>query len=76
MVSSLLLFVYFFFHVQATLVGTVMFATAKSLIQVYPTPLVALIDGGTSRSVTRHDDIIIDASGSFDPDYPRKMNLK
>nr|CAB3258556.1 polycystic kidney disease 1-related protein-like [Phallusia mammillata] len=61
---------------NATLVGTVLFATANSLVRVEPAKLVAVIDGGTERKISRQQDLNIDASGSFDPDYPQQTNFK
>lgn len=40
------------------------------VVEIVHSDLVAIIDGGNSRTVTNVDDLLIDGSTSYDPDLP------
>ena len=40
----------------------------NTVLMVVPSPLHAIIEGGTLRTVCRRGLVVMDASGSFDPD--------
>ena len=50
--------------------GTIVFSYASVMIQVIPSALVSSIKGGVYRHMNRQDDIVLDGSGSYDPDDP------
>ena len=50
--------------------GRVYNGSASIDVQVSSAGVVALIAGGSSRVVSAHDDLLLDASGSMDVDYP------
>ncbi|XP_078490379.1 polycystin-1-like protein 1 [Ciona intestinalis] len=53
---------------NVTLVGSILYATKETIILISPTIPVAQIDGGSVRKTSRDDNVIIDASQSYDPD--------
>ena len=56
---------------QVEVNGTVLSDEKKFLLEVVKTPLVAVIDGGTTKVVGRKNkEITMDASSSHDPDFP------
>ncbi|XP_059835038.1 polycystin-1 isoform X1 [Hypanus sabinus] len=50
--------------------GTSFVKTAQSIVNVIPSPLVPIIDGGTFRSWTTMQDLVMDGTRSYDPDQP------
>ena len=55
--------------------GTIVYATADTFFSVVPADLMPVISGGLQRFVQRTDDVIMDASASYDPDFPNAPNL-
>ena len=49
-------------------------ASIDVMLTLQASDLVAIIDGGGSRTVTNQDEIVIDGSTSFDPDLPSYVN--
>ncbi len=57
---------------------TIIYASMDKLINIVPTGLNAVIKGGTVKSVGRrnHENITLDASSSYDPDFRHQSNLR
>ncbi|XP_055507888.1 polycystin-1, partial [Leucoraja erinacea] len=53
--------------------GTSYLKTVRSIVNVIPSPLVPIIDGGTLRSWSTIQDLVMDGSRSYDPDQPLQM---
>jgi len=52
-------------------------ALNKQWIEVIETPLVAIIEGATMMVVGgKNEPVVLDASSSFDPDYPDDANIR
>ena len=52
-------------------------AVNKQWIGVVKTPLVAIIEGATMMVVgVEKEQVVLDASSSFDPDYPDDTNIR
>ena len=52
-------------------------AVNKQWIKVVETPLVAIIEGATMMVVGgEKKQVVLDASSSFDPDYPDDTNIR
>ena len=52
-------------------------ALNKKIIKVVRTPLVAIIEGATMMVIGRKNKtVVLDASSSFDPDYPDDRNIR
>ena len=52
-------------------------AVNKQWIEVVKTPLVAIIEGATMMVVgVEKEQVVLDASSSFDPDYPDDTNIR
>ncbi|XP_076802318.1 uncharacterized protein LOC143446536 isoform X2 [Clavelina lepadiformis] len=63
--------------VNVSFIGTILHrASLPHHIEIIPSPLVAQIKGGTLQKVSKHSDVTIDASQSFDPDLPEDDRLK
>ena len=58
------------FAVYAVMNGTTAYASMSFTVNVQGDPLVASIGGGQLRTVSAIDDVIINASASFDPSSP------
>ncbi|XP_051876950.1 polycystin-1 isoform X2 [Pristis pectinata] len=50
--------------------GTSFIKTVQSIVNVIPSALVPIIDGGTFRSWTTMQDLVMDGTRSYDPDQP------
>ena len=50
--------------------GTIVHDKAKMNFDIVPSPLHAVIKGGTQRNVNHDETIVLDASPSYDPDHP------
>ena len=60
-----------FNFLQVTVKDTFLSDEKKFILEVVKTPLVAVIDGGTTKVVGRKNkEITMDASSSHDPDFP------
>ncbi|XP_069762589.1 polycystin-1 isoform X2 [Narcine bancroftii] len=50
--------------------GTLFVKTVQSIVNVIPSPLVPIIEGGTFRSWSTMQDLVMDGTRSYDPDQP------
>src|SRR5690606_30640370 len=48
-------------------------ATVEAFVKVEPSDLIAIISGGSSRSISSFSTLSLDASNSFDPDNPQTI---
>ncbi|XP_077867281.1 uncharacterized protein LOC100375380 [Saccoglossus kowalevskii] len=55
--------------------STIVYSIKETIVEVVPTPLVAIIAGGTSRVVGSDTIVQLDATSSFDPDFPIEGGL-
>nr|XP_039263739.1 uncharacterized protein LOC120339640 [Styela clava] len=60
----------YYFIINVSVSETILFGSSKEKIGVVPSNLVAMIDGGNVRTIARATNVTIDASSSYDPDYP------
>ncbi|XP_046733307.1 polycystic kidney disease 1 like 1, partial [Silurus meridionalis] len=58
---------------KVQIVGTIVYSTYSVLIEVMPSRLVSIINGGTNVFINRHNsntNITLDGRRSYDPDFP------
>ncbi len=55
--------------------GTIVFSKEESHFLVIASNLVAVINGGIQRLVSKNEMIIMNATDSYDPDYPNENNF-
>ncbi|XP_060560495.1 polycystin-1-related protein-like isoform X2 [Ruditapes philippinarum] len=61
---------------KVEMLGTIVYGKATRVVEVIPSPLVSKIHGGVFRRIRSDGEIVIDGSGSFDPDHLHNNQLR